>query len=451
MLRRLACLLAFAALALTAAAEPRYALLIGNEDYPATVGPLRLPHQDVENMRNGLLQAGFPAEHIRVLSDAGQVEINLAVAELASDLRAAGDEAIGFFYYSGHGGSAESAGRRANYLIPAKSPITGAEQLPILGVPVNNIVDALAASNAKAVFIVSDACRNTLPFTSSKGGSADKGMVRVLRKPGLYIAFATADGETTPDDGLFAAALSKRLPQPGLSADRVFTLALREVVAARKGGAMPFTADGLTEDICFTGCDAVPAANDPEGAAYLTAGRRDTVDGYLDFMEAYPESHFFPSAQEAAARLFYEMDPSAEKYMSHDLVSGPPALLEALLHAGTLADFRGEEASAYQLYHLACYSGLGKSCVALGQAIESGYADADIGSAFGKTVDDARRGLMVMAYQAGCVFEDAGSCAWLQSAGYTAWQSCTGTVPSDGDHREFCAWMAEAGILPADM
>lgn len=184
MLRALICLWALATCAFAAAAEPRYALLIGNEDYPATVGRLSLPYQDVENMRSGLVQAGFPEDHVKVLKDATQTDINLAVAQLASDLRAAGSDAVGFFYYSGHGGSAESAGKRANYLIPAKSPITGAEQLPILGVPVNNIIDALAASDAGAIFFVSDACRNTLPFTSSKGGAADKGMVRVPRRRG---------------------------------------------------------------------------------------------------------------------------------------------------------------------------------------------------------------------------------------------------------------------------
>ena len=35
-----------------------------------------------------------------------------------------------------------------------------------------------------------------------------------------------------------------------------YALALREVAAARPGSALPFTADGLTEDICFAGCEA---------------------------------------------------------------------------------------------------------------------------------------------------------------------------------------------------
>mgnify|MGYP001319810218 CR=1 FL=1 len=95
-MRLFICILFAVAAAFAAYAEERYALLIGNEDYPATVGPLSLPHEDVENIRSGLIQARFPAGNIRILKDATQGEINLAVAQLATDLRTAGPEAIGF-------------------------------------------------------------------------------------------------------------------------------------------------------------------------------------------------------------------------------------------------------------------------------------------------------------------------------------------------------------------
>ena len=236
--------------------EVRYALLIANEDYPSVVGRLKKPHEDVARMAAALRQAGFPGANIRTLNNANQTDMNQAVAEFASLLRAGGPGAVGFFYYSGHGGSAEKEGTRENYLIPAKTSVTGAEQLPILGVPVSGIVDSLALANAKAVFIVSDACRNTLPITSSRGGAADKGMVQVPRRSGVYIAFATADGATTPDDGLFSEALAEQIVRPGQTADRAFTLALRKVASRRPGGRLPFSADGLKGDICFAGCES---------------------------------------------------------------------------------------------------------------------------------------------------------------------------------------------------
>ena len=392
--RAILTVIGLAGLAFAAVAEPRYALLIGNEDYPATVGRLSLPYQDVENMRSGLIQAGFPEDHIRVLKDATQTDINLAVAQLASDLRAAGSDAVGFFYYSGHGGSAESSGKRANYLIPAKSPITGAEQLPILGVPVNNIIDALAASDARAIFFVSDACRNTLPFTSSKGGSADKGMVRVPQKRGLFIAFATADGATTPDDGLFSKALSKRLAQKGLSADRVFTLALREVAAARPGSALPFTADGLTEDICFTGCDAAVA-----GGEEADWTRFSEVGAYMTYLRLYPEGAHAEEARslmaEAAAR-----ESAREALLSTNGImrAMPPA------KAFTMAEEAyelGDYDEARKRYMQACDGNIAAGCTRLGILFEEGR---------GVDADPARARLL---FKRACTASEADACMRL--------------------------------------
>jgi hypothetical protein len=418
MLRSLVCLLFMAGLGLAASAEARYALLIGNEDYPATVGPLTLPHEDVENMRNGLLRAGFEADHIKVVKDATDRDIKIAVAGLAADLRAAGPDAVGFFYYSGHGGSAESGGTRTNYLIPAKTEITGAEQLPIFGVAVNTVIDGLAASDAKAVFIVSDACRNTLPFTSSKGGTADKGMVRVPRKRGIFVAFATADGATTPDDGLFAKSLSKRLAQNGLSADRAFTLALREVAAARPGNSMPFTADGLTEDICFAGCEAPAELARSEGTDYVATVNANTVDAYIDFLQTYPHSALVPNAQEALVKLFYQEDPSAKKYMGeYDNIVGPVVLLEAMHHAAEMAYLRSEMDSTTGLFQIACQSGLGKSCTKLAPLIQQGYMDSEFTDADGNVDDEVRDQTAILLYQGGCYMDDPEACTWLQQNG----------------------------------
>ncbi|MEL6726831.1 MAG: SUMF1/EgtB/PvdO family nonheme iron enzyme [Pseudomonadota bacterium] len=233
-------------------AEQRYALLIGNQDYPASVGPLTNPHQDVSLISESLRRSGF--DDIVVLKDGNQAEIYAALSAFVGKLSAAGDEGVGFFYYSGHGGSAESSGVRQNYLIPAKTPLTTAAQLPLMGVSLGSIVESLSAANAKAVFIVSDACRNTLPFTSSKGGTTDRSFVPIQTRSGLFIAYATADGATAPDDGLFARALATHIPSPGQTATRAFELAFRDVARSRAGNRLPFYSPGLLEDICFNGC-----------------------------------------------------------------------------------------------------------------------------------------------------------------------------------------------------
>ncbi len=266
--------LLFLLLPLSVNAEQRYALLIGNEDYPGEVGRLTNPHQDAQALRGALHDAGF---EVALLEDGTQTEILIAVANLSSKLKRAGDEGVGFFYYSGHGGSAESSGIRRNYLMPAKTPIVGAEQLPVLGVPMSSIIESFSAANAKAVFVVMDACRNTLPWTSEKGGAADKGFVPIQTRSGMFIAYATADGATAPDDGLFARSLAREIRRDGQTADRAFTLAFRSVAQQRRGDRLPFFSPGLLEDICFGFCSTINEREQELTDASPTAIERNTI------------------------------------------------------------------------------------------------------------------------------------------------------------------------------
>ncbi|MEL7545337.1 MAG: caspase family protein [Pseudomonadota bacterium] len=251
MMRSLLGLIVCVCLSLPAIAEQRIALVIGNEDYPAEVGRLSNPHEDANRIKDSLEAVGF--DDIELVLDGDQGQINLAVARFISKLAAAGDEGVGFFYYSGHGASAEAGGVRQNYLIPSRTPITGGEQLPILGVSMNGIVDSAALAQSKAVFIVSDACRNTLPWSTTKGNTG-KGFAPVQTRSGLFIAYATADGATAPDDGQFAKSLAAQIRKPQQTASRAFELAFRDVARLRPGNELPFYSPGLLEDVCFDLC-----------------------------------------------------------------------------------------------------------------------------------------------------------------------------------------------------
>lgn len=238
--------------------EKRFALLIGNQSYEPEIGRLVYPQSDVENIKSALVEARFPEPNIITIFDADQTRIRAAVAEFSDRLNEHGDDAIGFFYYSGHGGSAENNGVRRNFLIPTHEPIAKADDLYLYGVALEDVIDSLAATEAEAVFIVSDACRNTLPFTSDRGTARDRGMVPVARRPGLFIGYSTAEGQVAPDDGVYAEVLAKFIRRPNLTVDRAFTLAMREITLARKSSSAPYTVDGLKEDICFVSCAEVP-------------------------------------------------------------------------------------------------------------------------------------------------------------------------------------------------
>ena len=98
--------------ALHAAAEKRIALLIGNKDYKAGVGALTNPLDDIRIVGEALKDVGF--EVLKPTQNATRAAMLRAILEFADKLKAAGPDAIGFLYYSGHG--IASAGE--NYLIP---------------------------------------------------------------------------------------------------------------------------------------------------------------------------------------------------------------------------------------------------------------------------------------------------------------------------------------------
>lgn len=96
--------------ALTAVAEPRIALVIGNGQY-SSVSQLDNPVSDAQLIAATLGERGFD---VTVLTDTTQITLNRAIAQFGRDLRAAGQDATGLFYYAGHG--VQSFG--ANYLLP---------------------------------------------------------------------------------------------------------------------------------------------------------------------------------------------------------------------------------------------------------------------------------------------------------------------------------------------
>lgn len=289
----------FGAAAAFAQSGDRLALLIGNERYPSEVGALSRPHEDVAELASALETAGFT---VTALNDADREAIIDAVDQFSAALDEGGEETIGFFYYAGHGASADVAGLRRNFLLPAGATITDERQLQLRGVRLDEIIGALSSTSAGAVFVVSDACRNTLQWSGARG--PDRGFVVEGRRNGLFIAHATAEGATAPDDGAFASALATRLVEPGTFAERAFTLAFRDVRETRESYRLPTISGALVSDFCFISCPDTDAVGRSESAPDLVAFGAailvNDVAAYETFLSEFPDSAF---ADDARTRL----------------------------------------------------------------------------------------------------------------------------------------------------
>jgi uncharacterized caspase-like protein len=230
--------LALAALPARAEEPARIALLIGNSKYASAVGPLKNPGNDIALIQGTLLKIGFAKENIAVAANADRVGMLQAFEKFARRVGGAGREAIGFFYYSGHG-AADEKGK--NFLIPVDVTDASEETFWLRAVNLQELIGQLNEQAPEAKhFVVFDACRNTLKLSKSgtKSLTQAKGFVPVVRIPGgMLIAYATADGETASDQGdgagPYARALAGEIVKPGVEAFTAFRnvqLRLRETI-----------------------------------------------------------------------------------------------------------------------------------------------------------------------------------------------------------------------------
>jgi outer membrane protein OmpA-like peptidoglycan-associated protein len=302
-------------------AETRLALIIANYAYPGgQVRPLTNPPNDADEMGRALRETGFT---VVVERNLGKAEMENAVVAFAGRLRAAGPDSVGFFYYSGHGASVEINNLRQNYLLPARTSIAGAQDLPLRGVPLQPLLDTLSATRVKGVFFVSDACRNTLDIGSDKGGSdADRSFVAVPRRAGLFVAFATQDGAVAPDDGHYARQLATYLRTPGLTPETVFARTNRAVAQQRGANRLPEVRDAFTSAmdgfVFQTSGPRLLLPETTERAAWDQIARSRSASDFQRFLQRFPNGEF---TEAAAVRVQAFSPPGALPAFE----GGPPA------------------------------------------------------------------------------------------------------------------------------
>src|SRR5262245_11852520 len=233
-------------------AKARIALLVGNQHYAPAVGALKNPHNDVERVGAALREIGFD---VNIVKEAGFAQFNRALNVYIRRLNAAGPNAIGFFYFSGHGAQQKETG--TNYLIPIDVQNIDHE-LWDASIRQKNVTDALKDQATNAThFVVFDACRNSLRLaeSGSKALVQAKGFEPVRVVPGMLIAYATAEGEVASDigDGVgaYAKILSEELIRPDVEAVTMFRsvqLRVREAIKQE-----PWLSYGALNPVWFAG------------------------------------------------------------------------------------------------------------------------------------------------------------------------------------------------------
>ena len=269
--------------ALHAQSEKRIALLIGNQGYGSEIGRLANPHNDVALLEKTLKALGF---EVRTVRDAGLAGLHQAVNAYARRVQAAGPNAIGFLYYSGHG----AADGGTNYLIPIDVKTTETGELWDQSLRLTEITRKLKAEAGNAThFVVFDACRNTLKLTNagSRALVQSKGFVPVAQETGMLIAYATAEGELASDVGAgagpYAKTLAEEIIKPGVEAVAMFRVVQRRVRMAIK--QEPYLGFNAMGDVYLAGAASAQATASLSEAAEAWDRTKDTTS--ISALEAF--------------------------------------------------------------------------------------------------------------------------------------------------------------------
>jgi carboxyl-terminal processing protease len=311
-LRLVVAIVALLLLAGSALAEPRVALVIGNSGYGAEIGRLANPANDAGLMAKTLRGIGFTVIEIE---DADQQVMKRAIADFGYKLSDAGFDAIGLFYYAGHG--LQFGGE--NYLIPIGAKIQRETDLDIEAVPLTLILKQMDFADGAVNIVILDACRNN-PLSRGFRDST-RGLAETRVKPhGSFIAYSTAPGETAADgngaNSPYTIALADSIVTPGLGIEEVFRDIRGKVLAATDKKQTPWDSSSLTAPFYFVPAAAAPA---PVAAAPAPSNAVDPKTIELAFWEAIKDSK---SADDFAAYL--------EKFPNGDFVPLAKNRLKAL-------------------------------------------------------------------------------------------------------------------------
>ena len=222
----------------------RIALVIGNADY--VISPLENPVNDSSLIARTLRKVGF---EVLELENADQKSMKIAIKQFGKKLNDAGKDAVGLFFFSGHGAQTNGT----NYMIPVTAEISSEADLDIEAVSANNVLSQMEYANNGLNIVILDACRNN-PFSKSFRSSS-KGLAVMDAPQGSILAYATSPGNVAYDgegrNSPYTKALAKQILEPNLQIEEVFKRVRISVVKETGNEQVPWEASSLMGNFYF--------------------------------------------------------------------------------------------------------------------------------------------------------------------------------------------------------
>lgn len=210
----------------------KLALVIGNDSY-VNVGKLKNAREDARTMAENLQGLNYK---VTLKLDVTQKEMVGAIRNFATSVQG-GDEVV--IFYAGHGVQIQGT----NYLLPIDLAVENESQVKDDAVPLQRILDDMAASKARLTLAIIDACRNN-PLPQGNGRAlGGRGLATTNPASGQMIIFSAGSGQEALDklgkndnskNGLFTRIFVNEMKKPGLTVDRILRNVRIEVDAQAK-------------------------------------------------------------------------------------------------------------------------------------------------------------------------------------------------------------------------
>jgi formylglycine-generating enzyme required for sulfatase activity len=302
---------------LSVQAQPRYALVIGNSNYPGKSAYLTNPVNDAKDMKALLTsELGFS-----VIDgyDVNQRQFKRLIQKFNQRLRESDSPAVALIYFSGHGFAGKDQNDNdTNYLVPLwpkNMPPTDQISLEDISISSNSLVKGMRRYNKKGVnMIVLDACRNSpkgFVENYQEEAKGNLGGFVNMDSRGIFIAYATALGHISYGasdirNSIYTGKLLEVLKDKAFrhkNITEVFNETAFRVAKFTDHYQEPwFSASGVK--FCFENCSSLPQLSPPKSdissdisqllrtcqqhfnAYRLTTGRGGTaLDCYSDVLK----------------------------------------------------------------------------------------------------------------------------------------------------------------------
>jgi uncharacterized caspase-like protein len=287
----------------------RFALVIGNGEYPDSDTPLTDAINDARELAEELRRDGFDVD---IGENLTKDATHSAFERLYGKIKPG---SVALIFFSGYG----IQSNRQTYIIPVDAQIWTEADVRRDGFSIDAMLNQMNTRGAMVKIAILNASRRN-PF-ERRFRPVAAGLAPVIAPPNTMVMYSTAPGTViggaTTNPNLFVTELIKEMRTAGLSGEEVFTHTRLSMTRASQGKETPWFSSSLAEEFYFdtdakqslksSVPDDKPApATDTETEVrrdYQRAGQIGTRKAWNDFLDMHPTGGYAILAEDQLAKL----------------------------------------------------------------------------------------------------------------------------------------------------